>query len=402
MKPRIILGLLMAVLILLPTLIFAQETKLGGEFWGRFTNETAKYKDANGKYVDKTSKNYFALDRGYLDLRTKFSESTSARFTVDIFSTDATYEYLQYSSTDQAMPIDSLSSSTKKSSVDGAGLKLKYAFVDFANLLPVPDMTLSAGLQKVYFGTIYDWDYTLIGKDPVDEYKLANSADYGLSLNGFLPQGYGEYALGIYNGEGYKKFGSNLKENTEFAYLGNIRFTPIAGVTLGGSYMVNTVEAEKALSGDTINKKYEEQNLMAGVLRLAYGPVDFWAEYLSKDVTFPNESSTSKDYTATGLMLMPIVKLKDYVGYDVQVIGRLDQWDESDNASNKNYLTAITGGLNYNFLHDESFVPKMQLQLNYTTKQYDEKKSAASFADGVKDTSTLMLQLKWRFSSTIK
>jgi hypothetical protein len=52
-------------------------------------------------------------------------------------------------------------------------------------------------------------------------------------------------------------------------------------------------------------------------------------------------------------------------------------------------------------MHDESNVPAMQLQLNYTTKTYDEGKSAATYADGKKDISQIMLQLKWRFASTI-
>ena len=388
----------------LPVFGFAQETRLGGEFWGRYTNETAKIKtNVAGEYVNKTSKNSIALDRGYLDLRTKFSENTNARFTVDIFSTDASHAFKTYTITDQVMPVDSFFVADANGSVDGAGLKLKYAFVDFANLIPVPDMILTAGLQKVFFGTIYDWDYTLIGKDPVDEYKLSQSADYGVTINGFLPSGFGEYAFGVYNGEGYKKFGKNLKDNTDFAYLGNLRLTPIAGVTIGGSYMTTTVETEKKLDGEALITTYEEQALMAGVARLAYGPVDVWAEYLSKDVKLPNDSS--KDYTATGIMIMPIVKLKDFIGEDIQLIGRYDKWDETDrpdSSKDKKLLTAITAGVNYNFLHDESFVPKMQLQLNYTTKAHDEDKSHSSYADGMKDTSTLMMQLKWRFSSTIK
>jgi len=58
-------------------------------------------------------------------------------------------------------------------------------------------------------------------------------------------------------------------------------------------------------------------------------------------------------------------------------------------------------GANYNFLHDEAANPNMQLQLNYTTKKYDEAKSHSDFADGKKDTSQINLQLKWRFSSVI-
>lgn len=408
MKPVKYLGLLLAIsFIAVPVMNHAVETKLSGEFWGRFTNETAKFKDANAAYVNKTSKNYISLERGYFGLETKFTENTKARFTIDIFSTDKTHEYLSYSasatSSDEAMPIDSLDvdleEKKKTGSIDGAGLKLKYAFVDFGNLFPVPDLTLTAGLQKVFFGTIYDWDYTLIGKAPTDEYKIVNSADYGVSFNGYLPSGMGEYALGVYNGEGYKKVGSSLKENTDFAYLANLRLTPIPGVTVGGSYIMNTVEAEKKLDGDALVNSYAEENLMDGVLRLAYGPVDIWTEYISKDVKYPNKASD--DFKASGFMVMPIVSLRSLIGTDIQVIGRYDSWDESERAAtddSRQLLTAFTGGINYNFLHDESAKPAMQLQLNYTTKNYDEEKTSSKLTD----SSQVMLQLKWRFSNTMK
>lgn len=374
MKSLRFFGLILALIaVLIPTLSFAQEVRLGMELWNRWTYETGK------STVDESTivkKNYLALDRGYLDLRAKFSEDTAARFTADLFSTDALK--------------------------DGAGLKLKYGFVDFGNLTPIPDMTITAGLQKVYFGTIYDWDYTLIGKAPTDEYKVANSADYGLSVNGFLPNGFGEYAVGMYNGEGYKVFGSNFKDNTSMEFLANLRLTPIPGVTLGGSFMTNSVEREKKFADDTPVLTYEKQNLMDGLARFAFGPVDFWAEYIIKDVEYPNVSDGSKDYKANGLMLMPIVSLRNIIGADVQVIGRYDRWDQTENASSKYLLTAITGGVNYNFMHDDSANPRMQLQLNLTNKTYDEKESDAAYANGMKDSMQVMMQLKYRFSKTIK
>ncbi len=372
MKTCVWLMIILAVLFsLLPVQNQGVETSLGGEFWSRWTLESGK-SPVNDDTIIK--KNYFALERGYFDLRTTFTENTKARFTVDIFSTDLIK--------------------------DGAGLKLKYAFVDFANLVPVPDLTLSAGLQKVYFGTIYDWDYTLIGKAPSDEYKLANSADYGVSFNGYLPAGWGEYALGLYNGEGYKNFGDNLKKNIRMEYLANLRLTPIPGVTIGGSYMSNSVERENNLTDDTPNPAYQQQQLLDGVARLAYGPVNVWVEYLYKDVTFPN--AAANDYTATGFMVMPVFSLYPLIGTDIQLVGRYDRWDESDNPADKKLLNAVTGGINFNTLHNDSFVPALQVQLNVTQKTYDADNSAAAYANQKKDALQAMLQLKWRFSSKIK
>jgi len=398
---KLMLNLICIGLLFIPIGLSCMETKLSGEFWGRWISEIAKRKDSEGNYEDKLVSNYLSLERGYLGLETKFSEQVKGRFTVDIFTTDKTYEYREYSLVDST-----LSYSTKSGSIDGAGLKIKYAYVDFGGLIPVKDMTLTAGMQKVYFGSIYDWSYTLIGKAPSDEHKVVSSSDLGITLNGYLPSGFGEYQLGIYNGEGYKKVGANLKENTDFAYLGNLRVTPITGFTIGGSYMINTVERDKKLDGEIINSSYEEQKLTDIYTRLAYGPVDLTGEYIIKDVDFPNVKDINKTqtYTATGISIFPCLNLKAYLPYDLQLVGCYDIWDESDRVETdkaRNKVTASTIGVNYNFMPDETDNPAMQLQLNYTTKKYDEDNSHSDYADGQKDSSQINLQLKWKFANTL-
>jgi hypothetical protein len=357
--------------LLLTGILPAQELKITGEMWNRWTLENGT---APGDSSDAILRNNFSLERGYIGVEPIFSETIKGRFTVDIFSTDLIK--------------------------DGAGLKLKYAYVDFGSLIPIPDLTTTIGLQKVYFGTIYDWSYNLIGKAPSDEYKIANSADYGISLNGYIPGGWGEYALGMYNGEGYKNYGANLKDNIDPAFLANLRLTPFAGLTLGGSVMTNGSERKIKLADASANASYNTQLLLDGVLRAAYGPVDLWVEYLNKSVSYA-EAFNSKDYTANCLSVFPTLKLKNLTGADIDLVGRYDRWDETDNSSNQNLLTAITGGLNYNFMHDDSANPSMQVQLNYTSKKYDEAVSAVSYANGLKDSETLMLQFKWRFANTI-
>lgn len=401
---------LLSCLAILPFTVHSLETKISGEMWGRWTMEQTKQLNNDSKYENKWSKNYMSLERGYLGLETAFNANTKGRFTVDIFSSDATHQIIDKTTdSDHNLPVDSISYSYKNSSIDGAGLKIKYAYVDFANLFPVPEMNLTVGCQKVYFGTIYDWNYNLIEKAPTDLYKIANSSDYGVTLNGFLPNGVGEYAVGVYNGEGYKKVGASLSDNTELAYLGNLRMTPISGITIGGSYMHNSVGRKKALSGDAANAAYEQDNLVDGLIRLNYGPVDFWGEYISKDMKFPNVSNGSKDWKSKGYMLFPTISLKQLAASfeksmsDIQLLVRFDSWDESDNptASKQWKLNTTTLGVNYNFLHDAANVPAMQLQLDYSMKKYDSDKSAPAYDKKAQDSSSILLQLKWRFSSTI-
>ncbi len=377
MKRMLVVSLV--ALTLLPALLGAQELKISGEMWNRWTLEYGKVPADTSLtvYNRGITKNFFSLERGYVGLEAKFSDTVKGRFTIDIFSSDILK--------------------------DGAGLKLKYAYVDFANLIPIPDLTTSIGLQKVYFGSIYDWNYSLIGKAPSDEYKLANSADYGISLNGFIPAGWGEYALGIYNGEGYKNYGANLKDNIDPSFLANLRLTPFAGLTLGGSVMTNGNERHFKLADATENSAYNTQMLADGIVRAAFGPLDIWAEYLYKDVTHAPAFS-AKDYSATCLSVFPTLKLKSLTGVDMDITGRYERWDETKlpDSKKKNLLNAYTGGVNFNLMPDDSGNNAMQLQLNYVKKDYDETVSGTDFANGKKDSDTVTLQFKWRFAATVK
>lgn len=100
---------------------------------------------------------------------------------------------------------------------------------------------------------------------------------------------------------------------------------------------------------------------------------------------------------------MPIFNLQPVLEKDFQFIVRYDFWDETDNPSSTSFykMNTTTLGLNYNFMHDASNVPAMQLQLNYAMKRYNEDDSAPSYANGMKDSNQFLMQLKWRFSSTI-
>ena len=112
---------------------------------------------------------------------------------------------------------------------------------------------------------------------------------------------------------------------------------------------------------------------------------------------------SAKDYSATCLSVFPTLKLKSLIGEDIELTGRYERWDETKLPDNKkkNLLNAWTGGLNYNFMADESGNPALQAQLNYVKKDYDESVSGSDYANGKKDTDTVMLQLKWRFAAAV-
>lgn len=115
-------------------------------------------------------------------------------------------------------------------------------------------------------------------------------------------------------------------------------------------------------------------------------------EYMMKDVTYPNDSA--KDMSANCASVNAVLKLKTLVEKDIDFVVRYDRSDPTDSDKDENIVTAITGGVNYNFMHDDSSNPAMQLQLNYTNKSNSVKTT--------NDSSALMLQLKWRFNNTLK
>jgi len=163
---RVLMGIL--ILGALCTEVNGGKSQLKAYTWFRYTYEQ---EDTNTKMSE------FAVKRGYLRWEHQFIEEIKSRVTLDFFSSD--------------------------DDPHGAGLKLKDAYVDFKYL--IPEGKITAGLQKNYFGLVYDWDYITIEKALEDKEKLAASRDYGISVGGNIPNGFGECNLEIVNGEGYKK-----------------------------------------------------------------------------------------------------------------------------------------------------------------------------------------------------
>ncbi|MDO9578129.1 MAG: hypothetical protein Q7J16_09610, partial [Candidatus Cloacimonadales bacterium] len=303
-----------------------------------------------------------SLERGYFRLEPVFSSKIKGRFNLDFFSTDGTS--------------------------NGADIKLKYAYLDFSELIPLKDTKVTIGLMKTYFGTIYDWNYTTIDKDPSDKYKFVSSTDYGMGFSGYIPNGYGTYDIAVYNGEGYKKIGSNI--NKDMNFLGNIRVTPVAGVTVGGSYMMMTKHDSEIDDGTgtmIYNPAREVYSMMAGVGKFAYGPFSVLAQYLMKDKDKPNVDGYEKVNT-TVLSLMPVFKVNN----SFDIIARYDMYDPDTDADDDGENTLVAG-VNYNIMRDAKNNPTLLVQANYQTTTFEDESDAEN---------AIMVQLRWIFSETMK
>lgn len=363
----------------------AGEIKISGEIWNRYLMNR---KDGS------TSLSQISVDRGYLTLEPVLSDKIKGRFTLDFFSSD------KYN--------------------DGAGLKVKYGYLDFAQLIPIKESNLQVGLVKNYFGLVYDWEYPVIEKSFEDKEKVAASVDYGAVFTGYLPKGFGEYAVGLYNGEGYTK--TQSKVNTNFAPLFNLRLTPIAGLTIGGSVILDKPGFTGLIKQTTTSARAESiyktvfdmRKAYAGITKLAFGPLEIWGEYLISqydsttqkriwytDTLRPDSIVDAKyTYKSSGYSVTPIIALRSLIGFDGELVFRYDFWDS--NTLVKDYKSAFTTmviGANYNILRGSSLSPVLTLQLNWQRKTY--KKEDATITEVKKPEDQIGLQLKWKYSSTI-
>jgi hypothetical protein len=369
----------------------AFETKLSMTVWERFSliNEptitviTGGIKDTSVH----TTKSYFSTERGYLRLEPKFTDNIKGRFTLDFFS------------------------DVKNDWKTGAGLKIKEAYLDFAQAIPyLPSHKISVGLIKTYFGVIYDWDYTTINKSPDDLNGIVKSSDFGLGLVGSIPAGYGEYQLCLYNGEGYEKVAPVKNMDRHPALSANARVIPYPGITLGGSVMYEKHSAPGLVNPATGDSAFPAKLSYAGVGRVAYSFVDIWGTYLVQGTSWDSSADhqTSR-FPMQDIMVMPIIrgkalcKLAGLPDVDVDLVGRYEIYDaDTEHEDNGKLYSLTVAGLNWNILRNAKGQPCVTLLANWEHKTTEKNQPAGAAA--VPDplpTDTYMLQLNWNFSNTI-
>ncbi|MEO0050119.1 MAG: hypothetical protein ABIK42_03145 [candidate division WOR-3 bacterium] len=379
---------------LVATTIFALEpgeTEFEHNGWYRYTNQSS------GLKLTQPSVSRFALERGYIRLSHRWSPPFFTKMTVDIFSSDKYPE--------------------------GATVRLKEAYADLALPL-IKDLNLTAGLQKHYFGLIYSWDYTHPEKSLADDQSVCASADYGVTINGFLPSGLGELQLGVYNGEGYKYAGKYV--NTSPELLGNLRLTPLAGITIGASVFTNARDESPYkndkkgrttvgtdiyyMNADTSNKN---RLGFAPMAKLAYGPISVTLEYIGYNYTrwFSyykiNRDSAgqiidstlvekTKKYQMAGLDVLPIVTIP---GRKVEIFGRFSIWNRKEEHGDAMELNKdksfirYGGGFNYHFIRREKGKPGLEFQFAWIRTQ--PKNS------DIKPTDVLLAQVRFEWSTIV-
>lgn len=314
---------------MVPISLIGGETKVSMLLWNRYTNEI----------VDgEVSKSKLTLERGYFRIEPTITDKIDGRFNLDFFSDET--------------------------STTGGGVRVKYAYLNFKDVLPIPESKISAGIIQHYFGFGYDWEYITIEKVLEEVEGVAKSADYGIAFCGNFPGSKGVYAVSVYNGEGYTVTGSDLDLDPEL--LGNIRLALIPSFTFGGSVLYVT-DASKFAA--------------IGLARFSKGPFELRGEYLFQD---------KEDVKSSGFMVMPIFSLRELMNVDVDIVGRFDMWDVDADIVDDGH-TRIIGGLNWNILRDANDRSQVALQIQGQKTIYES---------AIPDVNLLMVQLKWGFSNT--
>jgi len=311
-----------------PISLIGRETKVSMKLWNRYTNEIID---------NEVTQSKLTLERGYFRIEPTITDKIDGRFNLDFFSDET--------------------------STTGGGVRVKYAYLNFTEVLPIPESKVSVGLIQHYFGFGYDWEYITIEKVLEEVEGVAKSADYGIAFCGNLPSDKGVYSISIYNGEGYTVTGSDLDVTPEL--LGNLRLTLVPGFTFGGSVLYFT---------DT------DKLAVIGLGRFSKGPFELLGEYLVQ-----NRNSVKSN----GFMVMPILKLRELMNIDVDLIGRFDMWDENGDIADDGH-TRIIGGLNWNIVRDAKDKPQVMLQIQGQKTIYESDMS---------DINLLMVQLQWGFGN---
>jgi len=320
------------LMLLLGMMVGFADVPVYGYFWLRYT-----YENPTTPEVDNNA-NYFSIERGYIRWKTT-TTPVAVSATVDI------------------------AQKQNATSASDWNVRLKYAQADWT--LPgisnsIPDAKLMLGLQKVYFGIMDLWEYPVIEKNLEEAESKTNSADLGIGFYGLIPNGFGEFSIQAFNGNGYTRV---VENNTNKALCGNISIVPLPGVMLKGSYWM----ADQP-TGDSIITQVT-QDRYAGLLQVKYGPLTLIGEYLG-----------TKDNETNGMGYMGFAEVA--FNKKLSVLGRYDFFDGNTDQENDGH-TRMIGGLNYKISGE------LLTQVNYQLTDYQDPDHESS--------DKIMVQFKYSY-----
>lgn len=336
-------------------------TKFYGYQWLKYENKVV------GSAVDnKVDLSSFSVPRTYLRLKVT-DTGYEGNITLDINNTAGAQGV--------NTTVINITPTVVTGSIDWAAW-LKYASLDLTKIpgLEQIDAQLRIGIQKVYFGTLDTWEYPLIDKEPVDRAGIASSADFGVSIIGRLPAGFGSYELATFSGSGYKK----LDTNAEKMYNASLLVTPLPGIYVRGSYIHNITSDLGA-----VHSAITDFNASAVVLGYASGPIEGWTEYMTR---FDAKSAVA------GLKSGVLVGWSSYLGVnitDAVQVNAMWMQNNPDTKVQRDDRNIWQLGVNYKLFD------AVLLQFTYELDQLKMPVKAFGFGNSSNNTDSANLNYFW-------
>lgn len=416
-----------------------QELRVGGEIWNRWemrlngltaaalTNKDFARTNFASSLAARVVHSRMNVERGYLDIRPKFTDTLSGRFTLDFDNSIGTANPVSLSSprvvttvsiTTQRVTVtnsvtnwrvvERVTISTSRSAVSASPSgwsrpRIKYAYLTWKT--PVPDLEVEAGVTKTYFGSLYDWEYLTIEKDAVDRSGKAKSADASVALIYQLPLGYGQVAGQIAHGEGYAS-----AANVHPAYIADLRLIPLPGITLGGAYRYQYVGNTTAPATRSQMTNYKNEHMYNALLRVDYGFVAFHLQYFEYNISRSGQQKDASYLSEVFWHSLLALRLRQFIDQDLELVGRVD-YKRSTDASlwqgKPDGRISTHVGLNYGFAPNDRGQPQFLIQANWTRDQSEvgfglPEAKACRLSGWNQAYDLFQLQLRWRFSATIK
>jgi hypothetical protein len=266
-------------------------TEFGGDFWFRYQMDRAN---------ETTGRSAFNVERGYLGLGYAWSDDVSGQMTLNVFTSPA-----------GTVP-------------SGWQFELRDAYVNIGSLMPWGKVRV--GLQKDYFGTVYDWKYLTVRPSLADAEGVVAERDYGIAFMGPFGQGLGEWTLASMNGEGFDSGLNPPWADRQPDVMANVRFVPVMQTVVGLSFLADKrwVYGWDDVTYET-RLAYRDRRAFSALAKVENGPLSLMGEYLYYDYPIPDRDNPTQavNVTGAGFSIFPVVRLSE----KAQLVGRYDSWD---------------------------------------------------------------------------
>jgi len=249
----------------------------------------------------------------------------------------------------------------------------------------MPELVVTLGLQKTFFGNLPSWEYPLPIKDVTEidsDLTATASADLGIAFGGNIAKML-DYHIQFLNGEGYKTW--NVINNSLWAVIADVNVTPIEKMLKVGLSVRYADKESKKFSSDLGGLTMTIASFGAA----AYA--DFKLDALNVNLQFI--SINNRMYADTNNFNGNVISA--FVSYDIfkelSVMVRFDMMDPyiHTDMTNDNY-SALYAGLGIKPVKGLTLKPMVALMFG---QKYNSNMNKANL--------TLKLEAEYKFGAEI-